>query len=71
MGAIRHSGIDVDGVAGPAHVPRILLLHGCPSSSSTGRFALAPAAGEIAQFVGRFLGNTTQNHRRSSAEPRV
>lgn len=36
--------------------PTILLLHGYPSSSGTGHFALATAAGEI-QLVDDFLNN--------------
>lgn len=71
MSAISLSRIDVDGHAGPAHVPTILLLHRFLSSSNTGHFALATAAGEIAQLVGDFLGNTTRRQRHGAAEPRI
>jgi hypothetical protein len=71
MGSISDSRIDVDGDAGPAHAPTIPLLHGFPSSSSTGHFALATAAGEIALLVDDFLSNTTQRQRHGAAEPKI
>jgi hypothetical protein len=71
MGAISHSMIDVDGDAGAAHAPTILLIHEFPSSSSTGHFASATAAGKITQFVTNFLSDTTQRQRHGAAEPRI